>query len=140
MDRSVPADSLLVWTLYDHPKQMRKGFLDAKHQQENPSPCDAMTVGEAFTREMDRGLCVLASTVPDICHICHAIKELRVGVCFDCQNLVRTNMIEAWELANPENRWPYMYRGEPFDGVSDEAAAQAQAMIELLTKYPEDEE
>lgn len=118
--------------------QLRKGFLAARHAQENPSPREAMTVTEAFACEMDRGLSVLANTVPAECHICHETKELRVGACFDCQQFVRTNLIEAWELANPDNRWPYAYRGEPFDGISEEIAAEAKAMVERLTRKPED--
>lgn len=113
--------------------QLRRGFLRAKHDQANPSPRNAMTISEALAAEMDRGMSVIAATVDAECHVCHEMKELRAGTCFPCQDLVRTDLIDVWEVAKPvTNRWPYMYRGEKFADVSEEIAAKAQEFAERI--------
>lgn len=88
-----------------------------------------MTLLEALGREMDRGMAIIASTQDASCHVCSAVKELRAGACFNCKELVATDMINVWVIAAPERRWPYSWRGEPFADITDSQAAQLQQLV-----------
>jgi hypothetical protein len=92
---------------------------------------DNLTIDEALRRELDRGMRIIAATKDAACNVCGQPRELRAGACFDCKDKVLTDMIEVWEIANPTHRWPYTWRGEPFEDVSDE---QACAIVDAIDR------
>lgn len=68
-----------------------------------------LTLAEAFKIELD-ACPILYEAAPSTCHLCHRTTECRCGVCFDCKDLILTDRVEVWEIANPSHRWPYVYR------------------------------
>ena len=90
-----------------------------------------MTFDEALERELNRGHTIIGNTVDAPCHVCGTVTDLRAGACFDCKEKCETDMIEVWEIANPQNRWPYAWHSEPFADVSEEDAA---AILDALNR------
>lgn len=93
-----------------------------------------MKLQEAMNKEFNRGMAIIGVTADAPCHVCAKAEELRAGTCFDCAeaDLVETDMIEVWEVAKPENRWPYAWHGEPFMGGTEQQAAQLQKAVTEL--------
>lgn len=93
-----------------------------------------MTLHEAYTREKARGRQVIYEAIEEECHLCHKSDELRAGVCFECMELVETDMIEAWDRKDPTNRWPYVWCGKPAGGITEEQVIEAQKLAEDMSR------
>jgi hypothetical protein len=68
-----------------------------------------MTLREAFARELDREKRAWFPPKLLTCRLCQLIDYRHAGVCFKCQHQVETDLVEVWEVAHPENRWPYVW-------------------------------
>ncbi len=88
-----------------------------------------MTLLQALSRELDRGMAVIAVVENAPCQVCDKTDELRAGTCFNCKDKIETDMIEVWEIANPLHRWPYVYRGK-FRDVGEADVQQFQKLTE----------
>lgn len=88
-----------------------------------------MKLNEALDKELNRGMGIIAATADAKCNSCGATDELRAGACYDCKDLVETDMIDVWLVSDPSRRWPYSWRGERFIDISEADAAKLQSVI-----------
>ncbi len=93
-----------------------------------------MTLNQALEKELKRGMSVIASVKDAPCQVCGDLTELRAGVCWDCKEKIETDMIEVWEIADPQHRWPYVYRGNDFRDVDEATVNAAQKIAEQFGK------
>ncbi len=69
-----------------------------------------MTLEDAFYKEIAREKKDVYAAKPSRCHVCGKDnEECRAGTCFNCAQKVETDMVEVWEIQNPQNRWPYKW-------------------------------
>lgn len=90
-----------------------------------------MNFNQAYERELKRGKRVIFSSIDEPCRICGTVNELRIDVCFDCKEFVETDLIQAWDRRNPDNKWPYRWQGLPRE-ATEEQVRHAQQVAEQL--------
>ncbi|MBO0799786.1 MAG: hypothetical protein J2P31_13275 [Blastocatellia bacterium] len=89
-----------------------------------------MNLKEAMNKELKRGKRIIYAARPSECHVCHKTAECRAGACFDCKDLIETDMINVWEIANPANQWPYVWIDTAPEDVSEEDLIDINRFLE----------